>query len=100
MKQEIFNQYVDRVIDLFGITREELFSKNKKREIVDARHLLYYLCYRRPMTFGYIQKFMEANGYDIKHSSIIHGVNSVSVKVKEDVDYAQVVKDIEKVVFI
>jgi hypothetical protein len=43
---------------------------------------------------------MEANGYDIKHSSIIHGVSSVSVKVKEDVDYAQVVKDMEKAVFI
>jgi hypothetical protein len=52
------------------------------------------------MTFGYIQKFMEANGYDIKHSSIIHGTNSVSAKVKEDVDYAQVVKDMEKAVFI
>jgi chromosomal replication initiation ATPase DnaA len=100
MKQEIFNQYVDRVVDLFGITKQELFSKNKKRGIVDARHLLYYLCYRRPMTFGYIQTFMEANGYNIKHSSIIHGVNSVTIKVKEDADYAQVVKDIEKAVFI
>jgi chromosomal replication initiation ATPase DnaA len=100
MKQEIFNQYVDRIVDLFGITREELFSKNKKREIVDARHLLYYLCYRRPMTFRYIQNFMEANNYSIKHSSIIHGVQSVSLKVKEDVDYAQVVKDMEKAVFI
>lgn len=100
MKQEIFNQYVDRIIDLFGITREELFSKNKRREVVDARHLLYYICYRRPMTFGYIQKFMESRGYIIKHSSIIHGVHSVSQKVKEDVDYAQIVKDMEKAVFI
>lgn len=100
MKQEIFNQYVDRIVDLFGITKDEVFSKNKRRDVVDARHLLYYLCYRRPMTFGYIQKFMEANGYEIKHSSIIHGVSSVSDKVKDDADYAHVVKEIEKAVFI
>lgn len=100
MKQDIFNQYVDRIIELFGISREEMFSKIKKREIVDARHLLYYLCHRRPMSFGYIQKFMDANGYQIKHSSIIHGVQSVSEKVRLDMDYAQVVKDMEKAVFI
>jgi chromosomal replication initiation ATPase DnaA len=100
MKQDIFNQYVDRVVDLFRISKEELFSKSKKREIVDARHLLYYLCHKRPMSITYIQKYMNESGYEIQHSSIIHGINSVSERVKEDADYMQIVKEIDKAVFI
>lgn len=100
MKQDVFNQYVDRIVDLFGISREEIFSKSKKREIVDARHLLYYLCHKRPMSITYIQKYMSANGYDIQHSSVIHGINSVSERVKDDADYMQIVKELDKAVFI
>jgi len=100
MKSDIFNQYVDRISELFNISREELFSKSKRRDLVDARHLLYYLCYKRPMNLSYIQKFMKDAGYSIQHSSVIHGINTVSTRVKEDSDYMQVVKDIEKAVFI
>lgn len=100
MKIDIFNQYADRIAELFGITREDLFSKSKSRELVDARHLLYYLCYKRPMTLRYIQKFMASNGYVIQHSSVIHGINTVTKRVKDDSDYMQVVKDLEKAVFI
>ena len=57
MKQDVFNQYVDRVTDLYQIKKFELFSKSKKRELVDARHLLYYLCAKRPMKLIYIQKY-------------------------------------------
>lgn len=100
MKQDVFNQYVDRIVDLFGISREEIFSKSKKREIVDARHLLYYLCHKRPMSITYIQKYMGMNGYEIQHSSVIHGINSVSERVKDDADYMQIVKELDKAVFI
>ena len=100
MKNDIFTQYVDRIVELFEISREELFSKSKRRDIVDARYLLYYLCHKRPMTLSYIQKFMKANGYEIQHSSVIHGINTTMEKVKNDSDYSQVVKDMEKAVFI
>ena len=100
MKSDIFSQYVDRIIHLFNISREELFSKSKRRDIVDARHLLYYLCYKRQMTLSYIQKFMRESGYPTQHSSVIHGINIVTSRVKDDGDYLQVVKDIDKAVFI
>lgn len=100
MKSDIFNQYVERISELFNIDRTELFSKSKRRDLVDARHLLYYLCYKRPMNLSYIQRFMKDNGYSIQHSSVIHGINTVATRVKEDSDYMQVVKDLEKAVFI
>jgi chromosomal replication initiation ATPase DnaA len=100
MKHDVFNQYVERVSELFGISKEEIFSKSKKRELVDARHLVYYLCSKRPMQITYIQKYMNEAGYDIKHSSIIHGIASVEQKIADDKDYVSVVKDVEKAVFI
>lgn len=52
------------------------------------------------MSLSYIQKYMSENGYFIRHSSVIYGINTVIERVKEDSDYMQVVKDIEKAVFI
>lgn len=97
MKQDIFNQYVDRIVNRFGIKRDELFSKSKKRELVDARHLLYYMCVKRPMRINYIQRYMSDNGYDIQHSSIIHGVNMTISKIQNDKDYVDLVHDMDNV---
>jgi chromosomal replication initiation ATPase DnaA len=100
MKEDVFNQYVVRVLDLYSITKEELFTKSKKRYIVDARQLLYYLCFNRNMKLITIQKFMEDNGYKISHCSVTLGINSVADKVKEDRDYKSIINDIDKAVFI
>lgn len=96
MKQEVFNQFVDKVVELFNVQREEIFEKKKRRDIVDARQLLYYLCHKRPIQINYIQKFMRENGYDVSHSSIIHGINNVTRKVSTDKDYLSAFKDISK----
>jgi len=100
MKEDVFNQFVERVLDLFGITREELFLKSMKRNLVDARQLVYYLCSKRPIQVMYIQKFMEDNGYSVSHSSIIHGINVMNKKVEEDKDYKTIANEIDRAVFI
>ena len=87
MKRNIFNEYVEQVIELYGITKGELFQKSKVREIVDARHVLYYLCYNRPMKLKYIQKYMSEAGYDIGHSSVLHGIQAVTNLIQSDEDY-------------
>jgi chromosomal replication initiator protein len=96
MKQDVFNQYVDRICDLFYISRESLFTKSKKREFSDARYLLYYLCVRRNIQPCYIEKYMTEGGYAITHSTILHGVGAASKKVQEDSDYASIIKEIER----
>lgn len=94
MKESVFNSYTDVVVDLFSITKEDLFSKTKRRVIVDARHLLFYLCYKRPMPIRYIQDFMSNNGYEVGHSTIIYGVEQVGEKVKVDPDYQSVMENL------
>ena len=96
MKKQIFNQYAQKIADLFGVDKQELFVKSKKRDLVDARHLLYYMCFHRPMRLISIQNFMEENGYHISHPSVIHGVNIVGQRIVEDADYTFIIKSIEK----
>jgi chromosomal replication initiation ATPase DnaA len=98
MKKEIFNSYVIGIANTFGISQEELFSKSRKRELVDARQLLYYLCASRPMRISLIQECMVENGYETQHSPIIHGIESMKKKLKEDPDYRVVVHRLEEAV--
>jgi chromosomal replication initiation ATPase DnaA len=100
MKQNIFNQYADRVVKLFNISKEDMFSKSKKSELVEARHLLYYICYNRQMKITSIQDYMALSGYIIRHSSIIHGIKAVENRIKDDEDYVVAIKDLEKSVSI
>lgn len=100
MKEDVFNQYVDRVLDLFNMDRETLFSKSKQRHIVDARQLICYLCYNRQIKPVIIRKFMLDNGASIFHNSVVRGIKNVTLKLEEDRDYQTIIKDIEKAVFI
>jgi len=96
MKHDVFNQYVDKVVEFFSIDKEELFSKCKKRELVDARHLLYYLCFVRPMKKKYIENYMRDSGYDVKHHTIVHGIAVVKEKLKLDQDYVKIVSMLQE----
>jgi len=100
MKSDVFNQYVERITNLFHISKEDLFTKSKKRHLVDARQLLYYLCHRRQIQQIYIHTYMMNNGYKIEHSSVTHGIRMVEKRIKEDSDYLTVIKNLEKSVFI
>lgn len=100
MKEDVFNQYVDKVLDLFNMDRETFFSKSKQRHIVDARQLVYYLCRKRQIKSIIIQRFMENNGVSIFNNSIANAVKNVGIKLEEDRDYKTIINDIEKAVFI
>lgn len=96
MKQDVFNRYADRIASLFHISREDLFKKSKKTDLVDARHLLYYMCYNRQIKITSIEEYMALCGYTIKHSSIIHGIKAVEDKIKEDKDYVVAIKELDR----
>jgi chromosomal replication initiation ATPase DnaA len=95
MKKKIFDQYTDSIVKLFGITREELFSKKRTTKLVDARQLLYYMCVDRNMQITIIQEFMRDNDYDTNHSTIITGVRSMRVKMQDDPDYRVVISKLK-----
>lgn len=95
MKEEIFNSYVDSILKVFRITREQLFNKSKDQNLVDARYMLYYLCSIRPMRILYIQTYMAENGYKVGHSSIIRGIKSLKYRMEGDDDYKMIIDRIK-----
>ena len=95
MKAHIFNQYTSKIAEIFGIEESEIFEKSKRRDLVDARHMLYYTCSKRPMRVVYIQKYMKDRGYDIGHTSILHGIEVAKKRVKSEKDYKSLIKAIQ-----
>lgn len=77
MHYPIFSEYASKVSKVFSLSPNELFTKNRRRDIVDARQLLYFLCSKTPIRIRYIQQYMKENGYEVGHSTIIHGIKKV-----------------------
>ena len=75
MKRKQFNIYVRKILKEFSISRELLFTNTKEREVVDARQMLYWTClFDGDLKISTIVRMMRDNGYDIGHSTIIHGI--------------------------
>lgn len=62
---------------LFGVTRSELYSKRRQREVTLARHfLMYWACRRTLLSLPQIGRLM--GGRD--HTTILHGKESYPKK--------------------
>jgi hypothetical protein len=100
MKKEIFIQYLEAVLKLYGVERTELLSGNKKPDAIEARQMLYYLCYQRQIKICQIQRFMIEQGYDPKTPPILQGIRRTTKKVDADQDYQTVTERIANSIFI
>lgn len=97
MKKDIFDAYATAIAKQFHLTLDQMFNKTKRREIVDARQMLYYLCMERPIRISYIQRFMEDQGHSVAHSTIIHGYKKAKELIDKDKDFQDVVTQIQNV---
>ena len=97
MKKKVFDTYAKAIAKQFHITLDEMFDKTRKRECVDARQMLYYLCMERPIRISYIQRFMEEQGHSVCHSTIIHGYKKAKALIDKDKDFQKLVEDIQSV---
>lgn len=95
MKKDIFEEYVNKVTDRFGISREQIFTKDKSRHLSDARHVLYYLCRERQITSTYTKHYMGENGYNIDLPSIGHGIRKVENNINKDPDYITLINQLK-----
>ena len=78
MNLDTFNQYATEVSRTLGCDTEDIFTRTKKRHLVDARQILFYIANQNDMSIVYIQKFMKENGMYMEHSTIIHGINRIT----------------------
>tara|TARA_R110000803_G_scaffold155929_1_gene220506 strand:- start:448 stop:762 length:315 start_codon:yes stop_codon:yes gene_type:complete len=89
MKKEIFNLYVKLICDGTGLVKDQLFSPLKNRDLIQARILLYKLCYDRPMTIKQIVSFMKERGFIISYETVRKSIIKTTslLKSKSDKDF-------------
>jgi chromosomal replication initiation ATPase DnaA len=78
MKKGIFNMYVKLICDGLDLSEDDLFSSSRNREIAHSRHLLYKLCYQRPMTINQIVSLMDGKGHSTTYENIRQSITSIS----------------------
>ena len=86
MKKQIFNDYAEAVAQQFHLTLDEMFTTSKRRDIVDARQVLYYLCIERQIKVSYIKRFLEPYNFKVEYSTILHGFKRAKKLIEEDSD--------------
>lgn len=93
-KQELTIEKVSgTVCDYFNISREDLLSKSRKRQIVQARQIAMY------MTRNHINCSLSTIGAEIggkDHATVLHACTTVSDLMSTDRVFKQYVTDIEK----
>ena len=94
MKRKIFDKYIDLVGDVLEISKEDIFTKTRKRENVEARDLLFYLCSQRNMRGNFILERCKENGLDLDDSQISRGKAKIEDLIKSDPDWKELVNNL------
>lgn len=84
---------IKTVADYYGLTKQQITSKTRTKNIANARHISIYLC-RKLLDLPYIKIGDEFGGRD--HSTIISACAKVEKQIKKDPAYANAVNDLEK----
>lgn len=82
------------VCDYFNITRDDLHSKTRKRQIVQARQIAMYVS-RNLLNCSLATIGAEIGGKD--HATVLHACTTVSDLISTDKSFKQYVSDIEKI---
>lgn len=81
------------VSDYYGLTKSQLVSKTRTKNIANARHIAIYLC-RRHLDLPFAKIGEEFGKRD--HSTIMASCDKVERLLKKDLIYQQAVAEIEK----
>ena len=84
-----------QVADHFNLTQEQLTGKGRKQDVVTARHIAMFLAK------SLIESPLTTIGLHFgnrDHSTVIHAVNTVEKKCKNDPTYARLVEDLSNTI--
>ena len=84
---------IKTVADYYGLTKQQITSKTRTKNIANARHISIYLC-RKLLDLPYIKIGDEFGGRD--HSTIISACTKVEKEIQQDKVFAEAVDEIEK----
>ena len=84
---------LETVAEHYNITVEDITSKKRNAELIEPRHVVMYLCRNLvDIPFANIAKLLNRSD----HTTVIHGVNKIAEKIKEDVEIRNKIEIIKK----
>mgnify|MGYP006077458093 FL=1 len=93
MKEYIFTQYLLNISHYLKINDTDLFTLSKKRHIVEARRLLWFLCSEHGMTPTEIKRHTKnLSSRDFQRSTIDRGIVSIKETIRKDPDYLVIIE--------
>lgn len=93
-KRNQFNSYVKSVAVAFDVSEDDIFSDSREKDVIDARHMIMYLCKARPMPMKFIHSMFDERGLVMDYTSVMYGCKSGEKKAKKDVDFSETVQQI------
>lgn len=95
-KNEVSVIKIKRIVaDYYGLTKQQLISHSRTKNIASARHIAMYLC-RKMMDLPFVKIGEEFGKRD--HSTVINACDKVELAIKKDLNYRQALLELEKLV--
>lgn len=93
-KNEVSPNKIKRIVaDYYGLTRQQLISNSRTKNIATARHIAMYLC-RKLLDLPFIKIGEEFGKRD--HSTVMNACEKVEGNMKKDVHYKSMILELEK----
>ena len=87
MKYKLFKKFIERILEHMEISHADLFEKSRKKSVVEARQLLYYVCFKRGMRPTEIKDYMTREGHSIEHTTILYVIREITNTIDYDKDF-------------
>ena len=97
MKQYIFDQFVNNILEHTGFTKDQLFENSRNREYSNARRVLYRLCKDRGMPTKTVENYMNDNGFKCYPNTIQQALVSLDKVMAQDPDYDIILRKLSNV---
>ena len=93
-KNEVSPNKIKRIVaDYYGLTRQQLISNSRTKNIATARHIAMYLC-RKLLDLPFIKIGEEFGKRD--HSTVMNACEKVEGNMKKDSHYKSMILELEK----
>tara|TARA_R110000824_G_scaffold21748_14_gene80830 strand:+ start:6212 stop:6538 length:327 start_codon:yes stop_codon:yes gene_type:complete len=90
----LFNNVVELVSHYTQVEEDELFTKSRKKALVDARYVIIFICRQLGIKQVYIQRFFKLKGFDVHYTTLFHAYH----RIEDDVDDDELLEDMINII--
>ena len=94
MNHQLFTNIVDLVSHFTQVNEEEIFSKSRKKALVDARYMVIYIARQLDIRLVYIQRYFKLRGFELHYTTLFHACKRLEKDKQDDMFLSELVDSI------